>query len=360
MPQPLPRMQWVHHTPGFLSKSMTAMTLQHSVHVPHSRPGTTCLSAAAGSSLVNSRGASVVIPAPDRHPLHYGPARALSSLESGDVRASRLDIDRIERLARSHEQAVALRSAKADVRANLGQADLADPCAVRREDVHAIVAVADPAGARPHVAVLVAADAVGESGLAVPLHVDEGLRILQRLSLDVVDPPLALRLRIVRDACVGDVQLAIVLAEAEPVWLERFLRDLGDRAALVDAVDRFLAQRTRRRGALRQPVALVLHQRTVARIGEPDRAVVRMYHRIVRRVEFLSLELVSDNRHLAVVLVAHHLARAVLAGDLAPLVVKRVAVAVARGIAEAPRDVIVLLEITQVLIVRDVAPDEIT
>ena len=46
-----------------------------------------------------------------------------------------------------------------------GQQDLADARAVRGEDVHAVVAVADPAGARPDVAVDVGPDAVGEARL---------------------------------------------------------------------------------------------------------------------------------------------------------------------------------------------------
>jgi hypothetical protein len=58
-------------------------------------------------------------------------------------------------------------------------------------------------------------------------------------------------------------------------------------------------------------------------------------------------------------LVAHNLARAVLAGDLAPLIVECVAVGVASRIAEAARDVIVLLEKAQLLIIRDIAPQQI-
>src|SRR3954462_3577290 len=50
MPQPLPRMQCVHHTPGDFAKSSTAITLQHSVHVPHARSGTTREEASAPAS----------------------------------------------------------------------------------------------------------------------------------------------------------------------------------------------------------------------------------------------------------------------------------------------------------------------
>jgi hypothetical protein len=43
-------MQCEHHTPGSLPKSVTAMTLQHSVHVPHARPGTTRDKASASAA----------------------------------------------------------------------------------------------------------------------------------------------------------------------------------------------------------------------------------------------------------------------------------------------------------------------
>src|SRR5262249_36843317 len=75
---------------------------------------------------------------------------------SGDSRSLRFEIDRVERLARGHEQAVPLRAAEADVRAVLRQPDHADRLAGRRDDQHA------GARARPDVAVDVAADAVGE------------------------------------------------------------------------------------------------------------------------------------------------------------------------------------------------------
>src|SRR2546421_4480289 len=50
MPQPLPRTQCGHHTPGSLPKSATAITLQHNVQLPHARPGTTRDSARAAAS----------------------------------------------------------------------------------------------------------------------------------------------------------------------------------------------------------------------------------------------------------------------------------------------------------------------
>ena len=90
------------------------------------------------------------------------------------MRALGLHVDRVKRLAAGHEQAVALGAAEADVGADFRQHDLADAVAVRREDMDAVVAVADPAGAGPDIAVDVAADAVGEAGAdAVERHVGE-------------------------------------------------------------------------------------------------------------------------------------------------------------------------------------------
>src|SRR5882762_3178969 len=79
--------------------------------------------------------------------------------------ALRGDVERVERLAPAHEQAVALGTAEADVGADLGEADAADELALRRPHGHAAVAEPTPAGVAvagdPHGAVDVAARAVG-------------------------------------------------------------------------------------------------------------------------------------------------------------------------------------------------------
>src|ERR1700682_2419400 len=93
------------------------------------------------------------------------------------MRALRLHIDRIQRLARRHEQAVALLAAEADIGAGLGQQDLADPGAVRREDLDPVITRADPSRADPDIALGIDPQAVGEARLAVELHVDELFRI---------------------------------------------------------------------------------------------------------------------------------------------------------------------------------------
>src|SRR3954464_14213628 len=79
------------------------------------------------------------------------------------MRALRLHIHRIERLACRHEQPVALLAAEADIGAGFGQADLTDPDTLRREDLHRVITTADPAGADPDIAVGIDSQAVGET-----------------------------------------------------------------------------------------------------------------------------------------------------------------------------------------------------
>src|SRR5215813_15202392 len=80
--------------------------------------------------------------------------------------ALRLDVEGVDRLARRHEQAIALLAAEAKVGTALGQQNAADQCAVRCEHRDAILAFAARESG-PYVALGVAADAVGEARLSV-------------------------------------------------------------------------------------------------------------------------------------------------------------------------------------------------
>src|SRR5262249_18365668 len=71
-----------------------------------------------------------------------------------------LDVERIDRLARRHEQPVALLAAETDIGAALRQQDGADKVAVRREHGDAVLALATREAA-PHIAVGIDADAIG-------------------------------------------------------------------------------------------------------------------------------------------------------------------------------------------------------
>ena len=95
----------------------------------------------------------------------------------------------------------------------------------------------------------------------------------------------------------------------------------------------------------------------VRRIGKPV-AAVRMARDVVRRIQPLALERIGNHRDRSVVLVAHDAAARVLARQLAPLMIERVAVAVARRLAEHG-DAPVILDPSHLPVVRNVAPDQI-
>src|SRR5258706_14668962 len=75
--------------------------------------------------------------------------------------ALRVDVERVHRGARRHEQAVAVEAAEADVGAALRQVDAADQLRLAVEDVDAVERVRAHAPAHPEVAVDVGAKAVG-------------------------------------------------------------------------------------------------------------------------------------------------------------------------------------------------------
>ncbi len=76
----------------------------------------------------------------------------------------------IQALACRHEQQVAVHTVIADVQADPKQLDQADAVAVDCEDIRAILSVAESAYRRLHVAIRVAENAVGVSGLLEAVH----------------------------------------------------------------------------------------------------------------------------------------------------------------------------------------------
>src|SRR6202165_157305 len=92
----------------------------------------------------------------------------------------RARIHGVERLARGHEQAVALGAAETDVAAHFGQANPADQLAVRRPYRHAAIAdVAAGIARGPDIAVDVAAYAVGSALHPVNHEIAEQFLICQ-------------------------------------------------------------------------------------------------------------------------------------------------------------------------------------
>src|SRR5262249_59312995 len=99
--------------------------------------------------------------------------------------------------------------------------------------------------------------------------------------------------------------------------------------------------------------AFVVHERAIAGVGEPDGAVVRMHHAIVRGIELFALIVLGgEDGDAAIVLVPAHVTRAVTEADLPTAVVKGIAVAVHGRRAEHPADVVVLFKVAQVLVAR--------
>src|ERR1700723_606633 len=81
--------------------------------------------------------------------------------------ALRVHIERVDRLARGHEQAIALQAAEADIGAAFGQRDTADRFAVGREDHDAVEFGIAHAPAAPEITIDVATHAVGRAGAGV-------------------------------------------------------------------------------------------------------------------------------------------------------------------------------------------------
>src|SRR5579859_1856016 len=89
------------------------------------------------------------------------------------VRAARIDVQRVQRLAGGHEEPIALGTAEADVRAPFRQPNLADARAVGCKDVYPVIARTGPARRGPDVAVDVDAHAVWTDRDAIHAHVGE-------------------------------------------------------------------------------------------------------------------------------------------------------------------------------------------
>src|SRR5260370_26226640 len=75
-------------------------------------------------------------------------------------RALRVDVERIDRMARGHEQPVALDAAEADIGRAFGQRDETDRLTARVEDFHSVLLRVAHAPAAPQIALDVAAEAV--------------------------------------------------------------------------------------------------------------------------------------------------------------------------------------------------------
>src|SRR5262245_45160698 len=146
-------------------------------------------------------------------------------------RALRVHVERIDRMARRHEQPVALDAAEANVGGPFGQHDLADAFAVGREHDDAVVALAHPPAA-PQIAVDVAAEAVRRLALRAGDE-DAAVGELRAVVDHVEDADHAWR-----EPGLDDVHPALVRREAESVWaVDVAGHDRGAAAPRIEPVD---------------------------------------------------------------------------------------------------------------------------
>src|SRR5438445_5528833 len=249
------------------------------------------------------------------------PARAPARLERPAISASRvlrtprIHVERIERVARGHEQAVALAPAESEVGAALRQRDEADRLALGIEHLDPIELGAAHAPAAPQVAVHVDTEAVGR---AIGLRSDQDALVDEASAVvDDVIPINGARVR----AAVLDVTFALVGRKLHAVrQIERALHHRGASGPRVETIDV-------RWQLGRRKVALIIGANAERGIGEPDR-VIGLDGYVVRRIEALALEAVHQHGDRPVVFGARDASRLVLAADEAPLAVARIAIGV--------------------------------
>jgi hypothetical protein len=104
-------------------------------------------------------------------------------------------------------------------------------------------------------------------------------------------------------------------------------------------------------------VALVVHQRTVTGVSEPD-VPIWVDDGIVWSIELFTIEFVGKNSSLSVVLVADDTAIPVFAGDLPALPIEGVSVAVSARVTKGA-DMAVFIKPSKLHVVGNVAPDEV-
>ena len=190
----------------------------------------------------------------------------------------------------------------------LGHLDLAEQCAVRVEAVDAV------AGARPDAPVLIEPEPVRPTDREVDEHaaVREAAVVVDVEHTDVA----AWR--------VGDEQAAFVGGEREPV---RAFEVVGHEDDM--AIGRVDAVHVARADLALGPLALVVAEDPVRRVGEPHHAVV-VDDDVVRAVQPLAVPPVGEHRDRTVVLGACDAAAALLAADQPSLAVEGQPVGVVR------------------------------
>src|SRR5262249_13329585 len=175
--------------------------------------------------------------------------------------AARIHVQRIERVTRCHEQAVALTSAKGDVGAALRQRDEADRLALGIEYLDPVELGVAHAPAAPQVAVHIDTEAIGR---AIRLRCDQNALVDKAGA--VVDDIISINWA-PGWAAVLDITFALVGRELHAVrQIERALHHRGLTGPRVETIDvRWQLGRC--------DVALIIGANAEWWIGEPDRVI---------------------------------------------------------------------------------------
>src|SRR5262245_23618898 len=129
------------------------------------------------------------------------------------MRACRFDVDRVQRLACSHEQSIPLGAAETNVRTGLRDADHSDAIAIGRNYLNA------RARAGPDISVHIAANSIGSGRLAgagnIELH--EAFSVTDGFAVDIPHSDLAWR------ASVGHIELPVIRRKTNSIRPTQFI-----------------------------------------------------------------------------------------------------------------------------------------
>ena len=129
-----------------------------------------------------------------------------------------LHVQRIQRLAAGHKQAVLFDAAEAQVRAGFRKANPSNQFTAGREAMHAVRPWPGPAHTGPQVAVAISSHAIGESGR----HIGENLASTQFPAVHYFENSDVPRcIGIVRDTTVGNVEQRLVGGKHNPLGMTR-------------------------------------------------------------------------------------------------------------------------------------------
>src|SRR5271170_3546254 len=178
---------------------------------------------------------------------------------SWDLGAARVEIDRVERRVAANKQPVPRRSAEADVGHLLGDRNLADQVAARREALDPIT------GASPDVAFDVDAEAIRDPRGNFREHPAVAQRAVRA---DGESSDMVRRVRVGPEAGVGDVERRLVGRKGQAVRaMEVVDDDLQTGVAGIKSIDVATSD------LALSLAALIFGADAIARVGKPDRAI---------------------------------------------------------------------------------------